>query len=796
MGDFLNKLGGFAFSHKWQIITGWLLILAVVGGIAAKQYEPMSNAISIPGTEASEALDTFEELFPEAGNGSARVVFATEGDKSVESYEQTINKLNQNLADIDGVSQVVSPFVNPLAVSEDGQIAYAQIQLDEAMGEISEKTTDKIASAVDNSRTSGLQVEIGGDAINRVPGEIIGWGELLGVAIALFVLIITLKSLLSAGVPILIALVTVGIGAAGLFSLSRVVDITATTPVLAVMLGLAVGIDYSLFIINKYKHLLLSGYNYKKAAAKAVATAGSAVVFAAATVVIALAALSVVNIPFMTTMGLAGASTVALAAIVAVTLLPALLGLAGNKIFMGKTKKSIAAAQKRGVQDEHTVERSSVWYKWGRVLTKRPVLVLVVAIAVVGTMAWPSKSLELGLPTDEFAAKSSTERKAYDLLAKGFGDGFNGPLLVVAENVPKVSSEDKDKIRTQIEEQFAQQMAVAENQQRQSFEALASQATTPEQMMALQQQQATMQAMAAEQQQQAEAAMEEQIARYTEMYELNKVAEGIADVDGVQESTPAMVTSEGDAGVIQVIPSSSPSSEATASLIENLRDPKTQSDISSQITMGVTGSSALQIDVNDKLASALPIYLAVVVGLSLVLLIIAFRSILIPIKATLGFLLSVFAMFGALVAVFQWGWFGITDAPGPIVSFIPIISIGVLFGLAMDYEFFLVSSMHEEFRNSKSKNAKKAISDGFGLGSKVVTAAAVIMVAVFASFITNGDATIRAVGFGLAVGIFVDAFIVRMTIVPAVMTLLGKSAWWIPKWLDRRLPHVSIDGDN
>ncbi len=545
------------------------------------------------------------------------------------------------------------------------------------------------------------------------------------------VLVMTLGSLVAGGMPLISALVAVGVSMAGLFTLSQLIEVNSTTPVLAIMLGLAVGIDYSLFIVNKYRRYVLRGYSNKDAIARALGTAGNAVVFAAFTVIIALAALSVVQIPFMTTMGLVGAASIAISAVVALTLTPALMGLVGNRIFRKNVRATITTAKKVAPGASLKVDHSSIWYKWGKVIASHPVIALVVAVVIAGAIALPAKDLDLGLPSDQYAAASSTERKAYDLLSEGFGQGFNAPLTVVVEGLPEVSAAEKQMVG-------------------------------------------------------------EQFAKYIQ---LSKVAENIKGLDNVQQVTPALVTSNGTAGIIQVIPFSAPADSKTQELIATLRDKVTHADITAQedVTLSVTGTVALQEDINNKLANALPVYLAVIVGLSLVLLIIAFRSILVPVKATLGFLLSVLAMFGAVVAVFQWGWLGITDAPGPIVSFIPIIATGILFGLAMDYEFFLVSGMHEAF--SMTKNAKESVVTGFGAGSKVVTAAAVIMISVFAGFITSHEAVIQSIGFGLAVGILIDAFLVRMTIVPAAMVLLGKSAWWLPRWLDKRLPHISIEGE-
>lgn len=795
MGNKLHTLGAVAFTHPWRFISGWIVIVAVLCGLAATFMQPTSSSISIPGTEAQKTLDRANELFPDAGKGSGRIVFETPAEKTMQDYEAQVAELTRKLSDVEGVTRAVSPFENTTAISKTKQIAYLQLQLEGESGTVSEETISAVKSAVSDARKGGLTVEMGGDVIDRAPGEILGVGEIGGVVLALIVLLMTLGSLVAAGMPIATALVAVAASMGGLFALSKVIDINSTTPVLAVMLGLAVGIDYSLFIINKYRTYAKDGYAYKDAAARAIGTAGNAVLFAAATVVIALSALSIVNIPFMTTMGLAGAATIALAAVVAITLIPALLGLAGKRVFPRRDRDAVAKAQKRGPVDTHAVSRQKFWYRWGEALTKHPVIALVVSIIVIGTLALPARDLTLGLPTDEYASTDTTQRKAYDILARGFGAGFNGPLLVVAEGLPAVSDADKAAIREPALQQYEQKVAEATATQQAAFAAQSAMITTPEQAAAFQQKVAAAQAEGEKQKTEALATIEKNVEQYAKLVQLKKVADKITQRDDVEQAVPALATDDGTKGAIQIIPASAPSDAKTSELIAYLRDGSHQKELtgSGAVRLAVTGSTALQNDINEKLSNALPQYLAVVVGLSLVLLIVAFRSILVPIKATIGFLLSVLAMFGAMVAIFQWGWFGLADAPGPIVSFIPIIAIGVLFGLAMDYEFFLVSSMHETYQ--KTKDAKTAVVSGFGLGSKVVTAAGIIMVAVFAGFVTNHDATIQSIGFGLAFGILVDAFIVRMTIVPDVMTLLGKSAWWIPAWLDRLLPHVSIEGE-
>jgi len=763
MGKKLHALGLFAFNNPWKVISGWVLLIVVLGLLASQFIQPTSSNISIPGTEAQKAIDRANVLFPNSGKASGRIVFKVADGKSIGDYKTQITDLSTTIRQVEGVSTVADPFIDPSFISQSGTIAYAQVQLKDASGSVTAATISGVQSAVKTARTSGLQVETGGDLITKVPGEILGVGEMAGVLVALVVLLITLGSLIAAGMPIITALVAIAVSMAGLFSLSQLISINATTPVLGVMLGLAVGIDYSLFIINKYRRLLRDGYSYKNSASKAIGTAGNAVIFAALTVVIALAALTIVNIPFMTLMGLSGAATIAVAAMVSVSLVPAMLGVAGHHVFTKRTRAIVAAAQAKGPQPIHKVSHSTVWYKWGKHLTNHPVVALIISLAIITTLALPVRDLQLGLPTDQYAAGQTTQKKAYDLLTEGFGAGFNGPLTVVVEGLPAVTDADKTTVRNTLLAQYSQQ-PTAKN-------------LTPAQRAA-----------AAE-------TLNATVEQYAKFMQLKKVADSLAKLDNVTQTLPAAVVENGTAGIIQVVPNSAPGDQATKDLIQTVRDASNKTSVTGDaaVSLSVTGSAALQDDINSKLGAALPQYLLVVVGLSLILLIVAFRSILIPVKATIGFLLSVLAMFGSMVAVFQWGWLGISDAPGPIVSFIPIISIGILFGLAMDYEFFLVSSMHEAFE--QTKKAKEAVVTGFGVGSKVVTAAAIIMVSVFAGFIFNHDSTIQALGFGLAVGILVDAFLVRMTIVPAVMTLLGNAAWWLPKWLDKRLPHISIEGE-
>ncbi len=778
MADQLRKLGELMFRLKWWTVAVWVVILGILGVVVSQVGFHTTSEISIPGTKAQTALTRFNELFPETGAQSAKVVIAAPDGKKITDYQTQITQLAQDIKTVSGVTNTVTPFANPSAISEDGTIGFITVQM-KGEGDSGQLSNDTILGVQDKlkqaQQSTGLTIEAGGDLVKHQVGEILGVGEIAGLVLAMVVLLVTLGSLVAAGMPLITALIAVGVSMLGLFSLSTVIDLTSTAPTLSVMLGLAVGIDYSLFIINRYRTYVIDGYDMKTAAGKAIATAGNAVIFAAATVVIALAALSVVQIPFMTVMGLAAAGTVAIAALVAITLIPAVLGIFKSSIFSLRTRKAIKLQQKEGIVHHEKVSHATLWYRLGVRITTYRKSFLLVALVIIAALAWPMTHLELGLPTDETAAKGTSQRAAYDLLAKGFGKGVNGPLLIVAEGLPAVSDADKAAVREKV-------MAEAQKQLDAKAQSLGVSSTQLSMMMT------------PAQQAQAQATINAQVEQYAPYYQLQLIAERISKLEGVSSAQAALTTDSGTKGVIQVVPTTGPSEEATKALVTTLREEKTQKDVvgNTNATLAVTGTTAIQIDINQKLAEALPVYLGVVVGLSFIILMVAFRSILIPLKATLGFLLSVAAMFGALVAVFQWGWLGITDAPAPIVSFIPIIAIGILFGLAMDYEFFLVSGMQEAFHFTGK--AKQAVVDGFAIGSRVVVAAGLIMVSVFAGFISNHDTTIQSIGFALALGVAIDAFVVRLIIVPIVMLYIGKAAWWLPKWLDKVLPHVSIEG--
>lgn len=714
MATFLSRLGRFSFRRRRLVALLWVALLVGAGVLAGRAPAAPPNDFSMPGTEAQQAYDLLEKSFPElnADGATARVVFRAEDGKVTDPEARTaIGETVRALGDGPGVERVTDPFATR-SVSEDGSTAYAQVSYAVSAAELEEDSRTALQETVEQAASPGLSVEAGGNAVEaRAAGHS---SEAVGLAVAAVVLVITFGSLLAAGLPLLTAVLGVGIGALTIKALAAPLGLGTTTTSLAVMIGLAVGIDYALFVVSRYRAELAHGRDRTEAAGHAVGTAGSAVVFAGLTVVIALAGLSVVGIPMLTQMGLAAAGTVVVAVLIAVTLVPALLGLCGRRI-------GPATRPRRGRRTTGPGPRPGMGVRWARFVVRRPVAVLLGTTALLGVVALPAASLEMGLPGDDSKPVSTTQRRAYDLIADGFGPGCNGPLTVV------VQADDAG-----------------------------------------------------------DGASAARAAK-----DLAGRIDGREDVSAVG---PPRLSASGDTAVLNVVPDASPSSTETADLVHELRDPELAR--ASEARVLVTGTTAMNADVSQKLSDALLPYLALVVGLAFLLLIAVFRSLAVPLKAALGFLLSVLAGLGAVVAVFQWGWLGsvlgVTE-PGPIVSIMPIFMVGVVFGLAMDYEVFLVTRMREAYVHGQSP--KESVVSGFEHSARVVTAAAVVMVSVFAAFLGSEEQILKTIGFGLAAAVLLDAFLVRMTLVPAVLALLGRSAWRLPRWLDRLVPDLDVEGE-
>lgn len=719
MANFLYKLGRLAFRRRHLAVLIWVALLTLAGVGAASAPSAGATSFSIPGTEAQKAFDLLEQRFPgmSADGATARVVVkAPDGQKMTDAGNKS--EVQQTVKDLGDSSEVVSvtdPYITK-SLSKDGTIAYTQVKYKVSGVELTDASKEALEEAAQDARDTGLTVEIGGDALLAVPET--GATEVIGIAIAAVVLVITFGSLVAAGLPLLTALIGVGIGVATITALASTLELGSTTAVLAMMIGLAVGIDYALFIVSRYRAELADGREREEAVGRAVGTAGSAVVFAGLTVIIALVGLAVVNIPMLTKMGVAAAGTVAVAVLIALTMIPALLGYAGGKVRPAGEQSRLLGANSRKQAEG---AEANMGTRWARFVVRRPVAVLLLGVIGLGAAAIPVGQMELGLPDDGSQPTSTTQRRAYDLLSEGFGAGFNGPLMVTYDG--KASADPK-----------------------------------------------------------AGAAA---------------VVDRIRGLDDVASVTPATFNQAGDTAMITVIPDAKPSSTKTEDLVHAIRDEGgavKKADADGKVL--VTGATAMNIDVSQKLNDALIPYLALVVGLAFLLLIVVFRSILVPLKAALGFLLSVLAALGAVVAVFQWGWLsglmGVEET-GPIMSMMPIFMVGVVFGLAMDYEVFLVTRMREAHIHGESPG--QSIVTGFRHGARVVAAAAVIMIAVFSGFIGSSESMVKMIGFGLAIAVFFDAFVVRMAIVPAVLALLGKKAWWLPKWLDRALPNVDVEGE-
>ncbi|MCK8434186.1 MMPL family transporter [Streptomyces sp. D2-8] len=720
MATFLYKLGRLSFRRRHFVALIWVALLTLAGVGAASAPAAGNSSFSIPGTEAQKAFDLLEQRFPgtSADGATARVVFkAPSGEKMTDpGNKATVQDTVKELSNGSEVVRVTDPY-QAKAVSKDGTIAYAQVSYKVSGMELDDAAKDALKDSAQDARKAGLTVEIGGDALQAVPHT--GSSEIIGIAVAAVVLVITFGSLVAAGLPLLTALIGVGIGVSAITGLASALDLGTTTSTLAMMIGLAVGIDYALFIVSRYRAELAEGREREEAAGRAVGTAGSAVVFAGLTVVIALVGLSVVNIPMLTKMGVAAAGTVAIAVLIALTMIPALLGYAGRKVKpMGEKGKLLGRAKPQGEKAEPV--KPNLGTRWASFVVRRPIAVLLLGVIGLGAAAVPATSLELGLPDDGSQPTSTTQRRAYDLLSEGFGPGFNGPLMVV---VDAKGSDDPKAVFTETGDEI----------------------------------------------------------------------KGLKDVVTV---TPPQPNKAGDTATITVIPGSKPSSVTTENLVHGIRDAGADIKADTDANVLVTGSTAMNIDVSQKLNDALVPYLVLVVGLAFLLLIVVFRSILVPLKAALGFLLSVMAALGAVVAVFQWGWLsGLmgVEQTGPVMSMMPIFMVGVVFGLAMDYEVFLVTRMREAYVHGEKP--AQAVVTGFRHGARVVTAAAVIMMAVFAGFIGSSESMVKMIGFGLAIAVFFDAFVVRMAIVPAVLALLGRKAWWLPRWLDRALPNVDVEGE-
>lgn len=767
MSTLLYSLGRWSFRHPWRVLVSWLLLLVIAGGAFALFGKGTSNSFTIPGTEAQAGLEQLNRSFPAASGTSAQFIVVAPDGSSVEDEAFTTG-IEQTISDIeglDGVLAVTDPYDEMVSglISDDETAALVRLQFDGQATDVPEATKVELHEMTDElgaTLPEGSQVVLGGDLFAvSVPGITLTEG--VGLLIALFVLIVTFRSIAMAGLPLASAIIGVALSLSLIMLSTAFATISSTTPLLALMLGLAVGIDYALFIMARHQDQVRAGEDPEESAARATGTAGSAVVFAGITVLIALIGLGFANIPFLTVMGIAAAVSVAIAVLVAITLTPAFLGFVKGRVVGWKRREPRGrrrAKQQRAAQQGAdaaagrpsageppaasgaspeapavATARPGFASRWVGLVTRHPIVTTMAVVLGLGLIAIPAGSLALALPNAGMLPKDDPARVSYDLVAEHFGPGFNGPLVLTGTIVTS---------------------------------------TDPLGLM-------------------------------------EDLGDEISTLPGVETVALATPNETADTGIVQVIPTTAPDDPATADLVRELRGLHDHFLDEYGVDLKVTGFTAVAIDISDRLGAALVPFGLFVVGLSLILLAIVFRSIWVPITAAAGYLLSVVAAFGVVAAVFEWGWgadlLHVTKV-GPIISFMPIVAMGVLFGLAMDYQVFLVSRMREDYVHARraldghsSRQPRDialgAVRSGFTASARVVSAAAVIMFAVFAAFVPEGDSSLKPIALGLAVGIAIDAFIVRMTLVPAVMALLGDKAWWLPKWLDRLLPHFDIEGE-
>ncbi len=705
----LQRLAHACYRHRWRVVLLWLAALVAVNIIGSQIGSNYSQSFSLPGTESQRAIDLLQARFPAKAGDSGQIVFADAAGVRDPAVEARMSDVFARVAHVAGVTGVDSPYAGNGArqISTDGTVAYATVDFAARGNQIPTQSTDSIESIASAAGAPALHVELGGQMFQSKPA--FGATELIGIVAAIIILLVVFGSVLAMGLPIMTALAGIGIGLALVEMISQVLSTPNFATELAAMIGIGVGIDYALFIVTRYRQGLQEGLDPEPAVVRAIDTSGRAVVFAGTTVMISVLGLYLMGVSFVQGLAIGTSLTVALVMLAAITLLPAVLGFAGR----GIDRLSVPG---RRTREGHA--RESVWFRWSRVVQRRPWPALLGTLVVLGVLAVPLFSLRMGFSDAGGNPTSDTTRRAYDTLARGFGPGFNGPLTLAAEFPPGTSVGD-----------------------------------------------------------------------------LSGLVGALRQTPGVAEVGQPVLSPDRTAAVIQVIPTTSPQAAQTTDLVTTLRDRVVPDAVrGTPVVVHVGGLTAATIDVSNTLSARLPLFIGAVLALSFLLLLVVFRSVLVPLKAVIMNLLSIGAAYGVIVAVFQWGWLdsvvGISKT-GPIAPFIPMMMFAITFGLSMDYELFLLSRIREEY--DRTHDNALAVADGLAATARVITAAALIMVTVFLSFVTGSEPTLKLFGLGLAAAILIDATLVRMVLVPATMELLGDRNWWLPHWLDRLLPRLHVE---
>lgn len=710
MAKMLYRLGFWSAKNRIKVIIGTIMVMLIASILAMSMGPKLSEETTIPGLESIETMGQMYQEFPTMINSGKEIqlVLKAPNNETLLSGEtkQLIEKQLEGISKDPAVTEVTSP-INNQSLNANGTIGYASITYNNADGDVTETSKEYVIHAAEALRHAGLQAEITGSGF--VTMEIGGSTEGIGILIALVILAIAFGSLLTGIIPILTAIIGLGTGVMLIIIGSNFIDTPSFALSLASMIGLAVGIDYALFIISRYRQERAQGYEKREAIAIANGTAGSAVVFAGVTVIIGLVGMTVVGIPFLSAMGIAAALCIFVAVLIAIITVPAVLDAMGGKIKIKKLKDS--KSQNR------ITTRGNLW---GRLVTGRPWITVILGLALLSTLSVPFLHMETGTMDDGLKSTSMTERRAYDLLSEAYGVGYHNPLIILAKTDG-------------------------------SYEADTN---------------------------------------------LEKTIEQLKTLPNIGKVSDPVKGSSGNISLINIIPATGHADVETVDLVKTIRSQIPEIAQQNHVQLKITGSTAINIDISQKLNEALPEFCIIIVSLAFLLLMMVFRSILVPIKAVLGFVLSLGATMGFITYVVQDGnfqnLFGF-NGQSLVLNFLPIMVVGILFGLAMDYEVFLVSRMREDYK--KNGNAKQSVLAGIRHSGGVVTAAGLIMISVFAGFMMTTDPSIKVMSFALLFGVLFDAFVVRLFIVPGVMILLGKSAWYLPKWLDRLLPNLDVEGE-
>ena len=786
MTGVLHRIASFCARRHWWVIGGWIALTVVLVVTSRVAGSLTSDDLTLPGTDSTKSLDLLDARLPNEANGTNPVVLkATKGKLTDSTNSAAVADAVDALRQAPHVTRAVSPLESEgkNALSKDETIGYIAVTLDLGPADLDVDEANDVVDAADAAEEADIEVSVGGYLGQEVSKPSTHVSEVIGIVAAIIILLFAFGSAVAMTVPIITAIIGVGCTLSIIGLLGHLFEVPTVSPTLGTMIGLGVGIDYALFIVTRHKLQMKDGIEVQASVPRAVATAGGAVVFAGTTVVIALCSLGFAGIPIVANLGYASAVAVLIAVLAAITLLPGLLGALGPRINSGRVKL--------GKTHPDDAEPHG-WARWAKAVAKRPWPAIAVSSVILILLSLPVLELTLGQNDVGALSKSTTARQAYDGVREGFVSGQNGPMLI-AVKLDTPAKNDQAQLN-KLEAQQQQQEQQAQQQEEQQVDQLVEEGVPEDQAEQQVQAQAPPPNKKKEKQLNEQESFLKTTASDPRLQKLRSDIEKAPDVDSVSEPK---VNHDGNAAVMTVVSSSAPSSDNTVQLVKHLRNVVIPEATKGQdMTAYVGGTTASYIDLADQISDKLPQMILIVVGLSFIVLMLAFRSILVPMKAAVCNLLSVGAAYGVVTLVFQEGWgaslIGLEHAV-PIVSFVPLLMFAILFGLSMDYEVFLVSQMQDHYK--QEGDATKAVVDGLATTGRVITSAALIMVCVFSSFILNGDPLVKEFGVGLAIAIAIDATLVRCLLVPAVMVLMGDRAWWLPNWLDRILPKISIEGE-